>query len=70
MRTYLTADGEENPIVVCMSYRGGRVAVIQPLHSFGVFTAVKMKNAVFWDMMTPCGSCKMSAIIHSNGTER
>jgi hypothetical protein len=24
---------------------------------FGVFTAVAMKNAVFWDV-TPCGSCK------------
>jgi hypothetical protein len=24
---------------------------------FEVFTAVTMKNAVFWDV-TPCGSCK------------
>jgi hypothetical protein len=24
---------------------------------FGVFTAVTMKNGVFWDVM-PCGSCK------------
>jgi hypothetical protein len=24
---------------------------------FGVFTAVTIKNAVFWDVM-PCGSCK------------
>jgi hypothetical protein len=24
---------------------------------FGVFTAVTMKNGVFWDV-TPCGSCK------------
>jgi hypothetical protein len=38
---------------------------ITPLHSddhlyfvrFEVFTAVTMKNGVFWDV-TPCGSCK------------
>jgi hypothetical protein len=29
-----------------------------PVVRVQVFTAVNMKNAVFWDM-TPCGSCKI-----------
>jgi hypothetical protein len=31
--------------------------VCKILAEFEVFTAVTMKNAVFWDV-TPCGSCK------------
>jgi hypothetical protein len=35
------------------SYRGEKIQSVR----FEVFTAVTMKNGVFWDV-TPCGSCK------------
>jgi hypothetical protein len=45
----------------CMSVNRPRVVIClnQSLQSvrFEVFTAVTMKNGVFWDV-TPCGSCK------------
>jgi hypothetical protein len=33
------------------------LAILNFLVRFEVFTAVTMKNGVFWDV-TPCGSCK------------
>jgi hypothetical protein len=34
-------------------FRSGNIPIVR----FEVFTAVTMKNGVFWDV-TPCGSCK------------
>jgi hypothetical protein len=41
---------------MCLSYKG-REGIEPNQVRFEVFTAVTMKNAVFWDV-TPCGSCK------------
>jgi hypothetical protein len=41
-------------------FDSGRLDIIQHVGhcvKFEVFTAVTMKNGVFWDV-TPCGSCK------------
>jgi hypothetical protein len=35
----------------------GHGVIKKELVEFEVFTAVTMKNGVFWDV-TPCGSCK------------
>jgi hypothetical protein len=33
------------------------IAKVTYIYTWEVFTAVTMKNGVFWDV-TPCGSCK------------
>jgi hypothetical protein len=39
----------------CLLHQGQRAS--SHIVRFEVFTAVTMKNGVFWDVM-PCGSCK------------
>jgi hypothetical protein len=49
-----------------VSYTISSVPVYRRLVRFEVFTAVTMKNCVFWDV-TPCGSCKSRRF---GGTQR
>jgi hypothetical protein len=42
---------------LCRNNTGSPVKNTIYLARFEVFTAVTMKNGVFWDV-TPCGSCK------------
>jgi hypothetical protein len=49
----------EKQITLCdiASKNNERFGSIKIIVRFEVFTAVTMKNGVFWDV-TPCGSCK------------
>jgi hypothetical protein len=48
---------EEDAISVAMIIRIKEAIILTIFVRFEVFTAVTMKNGVFWDV-TPCGSCK------------
>jgi hypothetical protein len=46
-----------NPNVTALRWREGRTEICLHKVRFEVFTAVTVKDGVFWDVM-PCGSCK------------
>jgi hypothetical protein len=54
---YLTADSFSEIYRQLNVLAANRIKVTTYLVRFEVFTAVTMKNGVFWDV-TPCGSCK------------
>jgi hypothetical protein len=45
------------PPSICYFWLGQKLQSAEKSVRFEVFTAVTMKNGVFWDV-TPCGSCK------------
>jgi hypothetical protein len=45
------------PATTCLSYGTACTQLMVIFVRFEVFTAVTMKNCVFW-VVTPCGSCK------------
>jgi hypothetical protein len=55
--TYLHGTGSENSGCIHVTQEGDRWWVLVNTVRSEVFTAVTMKNAVFWDV-TPCCSCK------------